>query len=80
MSRYIDADALIEEMHGSFVDSVEERTAIEIVNDAPSIDIVRCKECKYCRYQNADDAYICKKTGHSMYTTEHFCSYGERRE
>ena len=63
MSRWIDADALK-------IPS-EEIIAKMIINSAPSIDIVRCKECveyddEWCMYwQNVVDAYD-------------FCSYGER--
>lgn len=69
--RLIDADALMQNIPN------EEMIAKMAVAHAPSIDIVRCKECKWkdtfkCwmrntqvpRYPNADD----------------FCSYGERKE
>ena len=51
----------------------EEIIAKMIINSAPSIDIVRCKECveyddEWCMYwQNVVDVYD-------------FCSYGERKE
>ena len=38
MSRYIDADALIESMRGEFFDSVEEWTAIRKIDEAPTIE------------------------------------------
>lgn len=76
MSRWIDADALIEEMHGSFVDSVEERTAIEIVNDAPSIDIVRCQDCKHWVYNfNGCSRNPCTEP----WLATDFCNYGEKK-
>ena len=45
----------------------------------PSIDIVRCKECKYCHYEQENDIYHCYKLFHRFYdANKHFCSYGER--
>ena len=47
----------------------------EIFN-APSIDIVRCKECKYWWNEYGDSACML----HSDFTVndDDFCSYGER--
>lgn len=55
MSRYIDADALVNKLYSTkrellTLDSDAARgigLAIKAINDAPSIDIVRCKECKW---------------------------------
>ena len=50
-----------------------EKALKDFIDDAPSIDIVRCKECveyndEWCMYwQNVVNVYD-------------FCSYGERRE
>jgi hypothetical protein len=75
MSRWIDADALIRYgKRGTLV-------YWEDIEDAPSIDIVRCRECKYWRaYETwsecerwTDDPYESAKT-----KADDFCSYGER--
>ena len=71
MSRYIDADALIADFYTvnpQYKQQIE--WAERIINAAPTIDIVRCKECKWNRtclnpYSENDDG---------------FCSYGERAE
>ena len=87
--RLIDADALIMALRleypmiPMFKENQEEwgiktegyRKAEEVIKDAPSIDIVRCKECKrrkkngFClehnRYEKNDNGY---------------CSYGVRLE
>ena len=73
MSRYIDADALIVNMRGAFIDHVEEFRAITIVEDAPSIDIVRCKECKHYY-----DGHWCSEWEYLKKNPDDFCSYGER--
>ena len=94
MSRWIDADALHDALKAKQLWVVrcgdkhnEGYTYDQVhfaIDDAPSIDIVRCKECKYssddgtygcmCDHFNGlDDVY------HRMYADD-FCSYGERRE
>lgn len=77
MSRYIDADALMNQWCDEMCKpkpSCEEDCAVyDYVRLAPSIDIVFCKECveyddEWCLYwQNVVNAYD-------------FCSYGERKE
>ena len=42
--------------------------------DAPSIDIVRCKECKY--YEAKEDWCYWRD---EAITADDFCSYGERK-
>jgi len=74
MSRYIDADALAKEIKQDIADAgLTERFVFYRINEAPSIDLVLCKECKkrkknkFClehkRYEKNDNG---------------FCSYGER--
>ena len=50
-------------------------TVIRMLNDAPSIDIVRCKECKYYKQSEA----FCEN-GNGLWQAgdECFCNYGER--
>ena len=47
------------------------RDAIVEVYDAPTIDIVRCKECRY--YLQGECIAL-----HTMTKADDFCSYGER--
>ena len=87
MSRYIDADYVnafpiridhYDEEHGNrhFVLGIE--SVMEYIEDAPSIDIVRCKECKHWWNEYGDSACML----HSDFTVnpDDFCSYGERKE
>lgn len=85
MSRYIDVDALIEAMgEEPYVwtdsdDEIAERnqwlTDMHIIEDAPSIDIVRCQDCKYWVYNfNGCARNPCTEP---WYATD-FCNYGER--
>ena len=90
MSRYIDADALKEYIGSvraefNFFDD-DERARYEAhskaiylldlyVSDAPSIDIVRCQDCKYWVYNfNGCSRNPCTEP---WYATD-FCNYGER--
>ena len=98
MSRYIDADALKAFIKDQYFhcDMPEEwgngvmwaTSQINYYcNKAPSIDIVRCKECKH--YAEHNELYINEPTtcvkhsviGHYVVVNpDDCCSYGERRE
>ena len=70
MSRWINADAMIRTLGVSD----EDINFREILDSAPSIDIVRCKECYMC-----DEEMWCSFYD-SIMESDDFCSYGERRE
>ena len=84
MSRYIDADALIKE--NAYASDMWDRgtqsfdlpiVEVSDIENAPSIDIVRCKECvKRMR----EDCPMCNGCKLDRVPTEDddFCSYGER--
>ena len=96
MSRYIKFDDAVKVMacemyaeaqsQGYDVDGIEDfmPEAKAWLNDAPSIDIVRCKECKHasdnkvygcmCNHFNDNDWDY-----HRMYADD-FCSRGERED
>ena len=92
MSRWIDVDefkAFLGEVRARYnLFSDEERPhyeayskALYILNeyleDAPSIDLVRCGECKYW-----GNSYICwrRRAEPIAMNPDDFCSYGERKE
>ena len=60
------------------------RLAKNIIEDMPTIDIVRCKECKYwienLTDDDADETYgeCCFDWDIKMPKADDFCSYGER--
>ena len=79
MSRYIDADALEydtewSEYHDGF--TAYSQLAIDT---APSIDIVRCKECKWAK-ANGTYQWCGRLDSTARITADDFCSYGERKE
>ena len=79
MSRYIDADALKEHKFpiGSGDYSKGWNDAIDaICENEPTIDIVRCKECKH--NPKGIGWVSCPMTGANTRKPDDFCSYGER--
>ena len=79
MSRYIDADALMnqwcDEMCKPKPNCEEDCAVYDYVRLAPSIDIVRCQDCKYWVYNfNGCARNPCTEP---WYATD-FCNYGER--
>ena len=86
MSRYTDADKLIrkyidtdiEKFSNSDVKIVLENLKQNILK-APSIDIVRCKECKWAK-ANGTYQWCGRLDSTARITADDFCSYGERRE
>lgn len=84
--RLIDADKLNIDFYDEY-ETEDDVYACEYVSkhqidEAPSIDIVRCKECKwYDNGQNESDSwsYCTRHFGHYIdVNDDDFCSYGER--
>ena len=69
----IDKETLLQRINTQFWSEIE-----NIIISAPSIDIVRCKECKHGTYCEEAEMYICNANDQDLYEAEHFCSYGER--
>ena len=100
MSRYIDADAVITAIaeFNKYEDELEYPYASDdleeykddarlLIEDAPSIDIVRCGECKYYTKRKFTDGSgeiwaedICDHYNLTAPMPDDFCSYGERKE
>ena len=88
MSRYIDADAIKDkawkaESEACFY-ALEDVVSVTDIDEAPSIDIVRCKECKYfidnLTENDTDETYdACRwDWKRCIPKADDFCSYGER--
>ena len=83
MSRYIDADALKQNLKENYVFY----GFVYLLNDfyvaideEPFIDIVRCRECKYAEYRADYNDYECHYSGCGLvYEADDFCSNGERK-
>lgn len=96
MSRYIDADRLVAWCQNTF--QMQSTTAGKaFVNDfltavlscptADVVEVVRCKDCKYCHHRAIpnNERYECEYHGYSdevvnYVNPTHYCSHGERRE
>ena len=88
MSRYIDEISARE----SFQDVLaymgsEVKRMLKKVPTADVVEVVRCKDCKYCfRYIRPNyERYECEYKGCSDEAVDyvdptHYCSYGERKE
>lgn len=80
MSRYIDADALQRALAQMWYDSQISITGIsvsELIHKQPSIDIVRCGECKYCVNGQCWKSDGLDKLDGNV-DDDDFCSRGER--
>lgn len=65
----------------------EGKTLEQIIDEEPSIELVRCKDCKYVSVEpckDYEDVYVCDR---SYFTRamggnlpNDFCSYAERRK
>ena len=72
MNRYIDADAYERELRTSNIIHHYGEQIVDKIHSAPSIDIVRCKECKYykdewCYWRDVE------------IRADDFCSYGVKK-
>ena len=78
MSRYIDTKWLednAKEYSLGYYEEDEWATPLNVLDSAPSIDIVRCKDCKYWV---SDGGALMKCDIHKDPTVpDHYCSYGE---
>ena len=82
MSRYIDADALKEwlDEYLSVFKKYDKGTIKGFVDHAPSIDIVRCKECKWAS-PNKEGDYDCKcHIPIFRVDAESYCYLADRKE
>lgn len=82
MSRYIDADKLMEI---TFKNEIGLTAFHNIIKRQPTADVrevVRCKDCKHARvhdYAPAECQYYCTLAV-NYHTKDFFCALGERRE
>lgn len=82
MARLIDADALIVDMQNNVFQHTTYGISKTQIDSAPTIDIVRCKECVDFVYDEQYKCYGCANDNGLMgeIKPDDFCSYGERRE
>ena len=59
---------------------VTKETIEKNIGELPSIDIVRCKECRYWNTKGCRDGVGECEWAYYMTKPNDFCSYGERKE
>lgn len=77
MSRYIEVNDVANAIYHHFPSIRTMADARGIIEEAPSIDIVRCKECK--RANHEPSGVYCGLSDVNM-GEDGFCSIGERKE
>ena len=84
MSRYVDiegdwVDDAIKAYSLGYYEYDEYAIPIERFGSAPSIDIVRCRECVWYGRDNTEDYYCMYARGLCDADADCFCSYGKRK-
>lgn len=74
MPRYIDAEKL------RYVMERYDDYAVDIVDDAPTVDAVEVVRCRDCNKRNGDYCHRYHDGYSAFIHQDDFCSYGERRE
>lgn len=80
MSRYIDADKVLKELHLNHKDVIyiDKNDTAKRIEKIQGIDIVRCKECKHRTYCYSEVHMTNKRQSVNIHKDIDFCSYGER--
>ena len=78
MSKWIDADALEYDTEWSEYHDGFTAYSQMAIDTAPSIDIVRCKECIWRDKDNQGEGYCTYVKGLADINEDSFCSWGER--
>lgn len=85
MSEYINREDALDAVLFALVGTGHQSRAIYAIRELPTADVVevvRCKDCAYCRYVDDADIYKCDRRG--FYSEEvmptDYCNLGERRE
>ena len=87
MSKYISAELIKELMkHDRFMQGNAEMVMWQQevdrqVDSMPSIEIVRCRDCKWAGYSERDKVYVCKCIiPHFNKRPNGYCDMGERKD
>ena len=91
MSRYIDADKLLEKVHalelphpygGEYHIDIIHAYDVRNAPTADVVEVVRCKDCKH--WGGTTYGFVCRKFSgidtKICMGADHYCSYGEGRE
>lgn len=82
--RLIDADELAEELSKRvWYEREDEKQAVRIVKEFPTVDavpVVRCKDCKHCFVDGDNVRFnVCELNHNRVQADDWFCADGERK-
>ena len=94
MSKYINAEELKSQIAKAtedeysaplddYIDGLRQKAEeiIDLIDEMSSVDIVRCKDCKFAEYDRSCNEYECMATGCGLfYNGDFYCADGERKE
>ncbi len=81
MSRWIDEEWLLD-YFADDIDYYGKYVREDIKDNMPSIDIVRCEECRYCKEQGGHancHGYLYCTQKKSLVNEDDYCSWGKRK-
>ena len=80
MSRWIEVEPLIDKAkeYGGYYEDTVYAVPLADIDAAPSIDIVRCGECKYRKNRIDYEKDYCIEHSKVIYNTDGYCSWAER--
>lgn len=80
MSKWIEVEPLMDKAkeYGGYYEDTVYAVPLADISEAPSIDLVRCAECKW--FRRFDEGWnACEK--HMIFMQpDDFCSYGDKRD
>lgn len=79
MSRYIDADALLNKLPDDLPYKASVKRLLLQAPTADVVEVVRCEDCAKRMTGDCPMAYCYEGTMYEESEDEYFCSYGERR-
>lgn len=82
MTEYINRESVIRAIENDCLEAVyyTKRDAIDCIEAEPSADVVemvRCKDCWYGRYDDYNGCYYCQKL-RTWCNGEFYCAYGKK--
>lgn len=80
MSRWIEVEPLMDKAkeYGGYYEDTVYAVPLADIDEAPSIDLVRCGECKWAK-ANGTYQWCGRLDSTARITADDYCSYGERR-
>ena len=77
MAEYIEKEPLLKKAKELQGGSFSSPLIVEAIEKAPTIEIVRCKDCEH--FYRVGDVRICRYWNYHATKDDAYCSYGERR-